>query len=235
MPQQMARGGAVGNVRDWATELKNKFYGSQIMDPFMRMVGKDPSKYMASGGLAGMNIPPELLEKLKELSGQASAPAPRAYDQLAALGPNPAQQMQGGGLTGATEAAGAMMPALQPLLQVMSEDALNAVAQPRTYAQTQPAQPFQAGGQPFEGQVRGRGDGMSDQVPFNIEGQQPALLSRDEYVVPADVVAMVGDGSSNAGANQFDNFIGDIRQMKYGRQVQPREINQGLGSLLGVA
>jgi hypothetical protein len=229
--QRMERGGAVGTVKDWATELKNRFYGSQIMDPFMRMVGKDPSKYMAGGGMMD-DIPPELLEMIK---AQASAPAPKAYDQLAALGQNPMQQMQGGGLTGAAEASGAMMPALQPLLQVASEEALQAVNQPRTYAQTQSVQPFQAGGQPFEGQVRGRGDGMSDQVPFNIEGQQPALLSRDEYVVPADVVAMVGDGSSNAGANQFDNFIGDIRQMKYGRQVQPREINQGLGSLLGIA
>ena len=223
--QRMERGGAVGTVKDWATELKNRFYGSQIMDPFMRMVGKDPSKYMAGGGMMG-DIPPELLAKLKEMSGQASAPAPKAYDQLAALGQNPMQQMQGGGLTGAAEASGSMMPALQPLLQVASEEALQAVNQPRTYAE---------GGQPFEGQVRGRGDGMSDQIPFNIEGQQPALLSRDEYVVPADVVAMVGDGSSNAGADQFDNFIGDIRQMKYGRQVQPREINRGLGSLLGVA
>ena len=51
---QLERGGAVGTVKDWATELKNRFYGSQIMDPFMRMVGKDPSKYMAGGGLAGM-------------------------------------------------------------------------------------------------------------------------------------------------------------------------------------
>ena len=221
----------------------NNYYGIGpdgqpiLMDgsPQQIALGQPMPQQMASGGLAGLNIPPELLEKLKAMAGQASAPAPKAYDQLAALGPNPMQQMQGGGLAGAAEAAGSMMPALQPLIEVASEEALNAVAQPRTYAQIQPAQPFQAGGQPFEGQVRGRGDGMSDQVPFNIEGQQPALLSRDEYVVPADVVAMVGDGSSNAGADQFDNFIGDIRQMKYGRQVQPREINQGLGSLLGVA
>jgi len=184
---------------------------------------QQPEQKMAGGGMPDMsNIPPEMLELLK---AQASAPAPKAYDQLAALGQNPMQQMQGGGLTGAAEASGSMMPALQPLLQVASEEALQAVAQPRTYAQ----------GGSFEGRVAGQGDGMSDQVPFNIEGQQPALLSRDEYVVPADVVAMVGDGSSNAGADQFDNFIGDIRTMKYGRQVQPRELNQGLGSLLGVA
>ena len=197
--------------------------GSQGMDQFAGLTD-NPTQQMAGGGMPDMsNIPPEILEQLK---AQASAPTtPKAYDQLAALGPNPMQQMQGGGLTGAAEAYGSMMPALQPLLQVASEEALQAVAQPRTYAH----------GGPFEGRVAGQGDGMSDQVPFNIEGQQPALLSRDEYVVPADVVAMVGDGSSNAGADQFDNFIGDIRTMKYGRQVQPRELNQGLGSLLGVA
>jgi hypothetical protein len=236
--QQMERGGAVGQVTDWGgdlhqkfygsklmeplRDLKKKFYGSELMEPLMRVMGKDRSKYMAGGGMMG-DIPPEMLELLK---AQASAPAPKAYDQLASLGQNPMQQMQEGGLTGAAEASGSMMPALQPLLQVASEEALQAVAQPRSYAQ---------GGQPFEGRVEGRGDGMSDQIPFNIEGQQPALLSRDEYVIPADVVAMVGDGSSNAGADQFDNFIGDIRTMKYGRQVQPRELNQGLGSLLGVA
>ena len=223
--QPMERGGAVGQVTDWGEDLKKKFYGSQLMEPLMRIMGKDRSKYMAGGGMPDMsNIPPEILEQLK---AQASAPTtPKAYDQLAALGRNPMQQMQEGGLTGAAEASGSMMPALQPLLQVASEEALQAVSQPRSYAQ---------GGQPFEGRVEGRGDGMSDQIPFNIEGKQPALLSRDEYVIPADVVAMVGDGSSNAGADQFDNFIGDIRTMKYGRQVQPRELNQGLGSLLGVA
>ena len=42
---------------------------------------------------------------------------------------------------------------------------------------------------------------MSDDIPFSIEGEQPALLARDEYVIPADVVAMVGNGSSDAGAD----------------------------------
>ena len=231
--QQMARGGPIDKVREWAGDIKGKYFRSPLLKPihkrFNEMGMLDDEQYARTQGYAGggmpdmSNIPPEILEQLK---AQASAPAPKAYDQLAALGQNPMQQMQGGGLTGAAEASGSMMPALQPLLQVASEEALQAVAQPRTYAQ---------GGQPFEGRVAGQGDGMSDQIPFNIEGQQPALLSRDEYVVPADVVAMVGDGSSNAGADQFDNFIGDIRTMKYGRQVQPRELNQGLGSLLGVA
>ena len=84
----------------------------------------------------------------------------------------------------------------------------------------------------FEGRVKGEGDGMSDDIPFNIEGQQPALLARDEYVIPADVVAMVGNGSSDAGADHIDQAIAGIRQAKYGRDQQPRE-TEGLGGLLG--
>ena len=88
----------------------------------------------------------------------------------------------------------------------------------------------------FEGQVQGRGDGMSDQILFEVEGDNPdkALLSRDEYVIPADVVAMLGNGSSNAGSDQLDKFIKGIRQESFGTQKQQRELNaqQGLRGLV---
>jgi len=91
-------------------------------------------------------------------------------------------------------------------------------------------------GQYFEGQVVGNGDGMSDQILFEVEGNNPdkALLSRDEYVIPADVVAMLGNGSSNAGSEQLDNFIKGIRQDSFGTQKQQRQLNaqQGLGGLV---
>jgi len=77
--------------------------------------------------------------------------------------------------------------------------------------------------QPFEGRVMGQGDGMSDEIPFSIEGQQPALLSRDEYVLPADVVSALGNGSSNAGADKLDGFLTDVRKKVMGRE---RQINQ---------
>ena len=73
----------------------------------------------------------------------------------------------------------------------------------------------------FEGMVPGQGTGMSDDIPFSIEGNQPALLSRDEYVLPADVVSQLGDGSSGAGADMLDNFISRLRQSKYGNSQQP--------------
>ena len=75
----------------------------------------------------------------------------------------------------------------------------------------------------FEGMVKGNGDGMSDEIPFSIEGQQPALLSRAEYVLPADVVSALGNGSSNAGADMLDKFMTDVREKTMGRD---RQINQ---------
>ena len=78
--------------------------------------------------------------------------------------------------------------------------------------------------QPFEGRVMGQGDGMSDEIPFSIEGEQPALLSRDEYVVPADVVAALGNGSSNAGADKLDGFLTNVRKDVMGRERQINEI-----------
>jgi hypothetical protein len=42
--------------------------------------------------------------------------------------------------------------------------------------------------------VRGQGDGMSDEITATIEGEQDVLLSDGEYVIPADVVAMLGNG-----------------------------------------
>tara|TARA_Y100001963_G_scaffold102135_1_gene140573 strand:- start:290 stop:823 length:534 start_codon:yes stop_codon:yes gene_type:complete len=99
-----------------------------------------------------------------------------------------------------------------------------------TRAEGGPLQPY------FEGQVQGRGDGMSDQILFEVEGDNPdkALLSRDEYVIPADVVAMLGNGSSNAGSDQLDNFIKGVRQDSFGTQKQQRELNaqQGLRGLV---
>lgn len=115
----------------------------------------------------------------------------------------------------------------------------------------QPPQPFQEGGPMtgegsvpyFEGRVMPTGDltedGMSDNIPFVIAGRQeggqmgmqPAVLSPDEYVIPADVVSMLGNGSSNAGANDLDQFINNFRMDKYGRPKQPPEMSGGLSSL----
>ncbi len=89
-------------------------------------------------------------------------------------------------------------------------------------------------GQYFEGKVTGPGDGQSDQVLFEVEGKNPdmALLSPDEYVIPADTVAMIGSGSSSAGAKKLDGFVKNIRQEAIGSKKQQKPIKQGLESFL---
>tara|TARA_R100001079_G_scaffold30558_1_gene15486 strand:+ start:1483 stop:3024 length:1542 start_codon:yes stop_codon:yes gene_type:complete len=86
-------------------------------------------------------------------------------------------------------------------------------------------------GEYFEGQVEGKGDGMSDEIPFRVEGGNPdfALLSKDEYVIPADVVSMLGNGSSDAGADELDDFVKDTRKEAFGREKQQTEIDAGKG------
>lgn len=69
----------------------------------------------------------------------------------------------------------------------------------------------------------GPGGGLDDLIPTSINGRQAAALSDGEFVVPADVVSMMGDGSSNAGARRLYDLVKQIRQAKTGtdRQAGP--------------
>lgn len=58
--------------------------------------------------------------------------------------------------------------------------------------------------------VAGPGDGVSDDVPASIEGEQPAMIARGEYVIPARVVAELGNGSTEAGAERLDQMVAQI-------------------------
>lgn len=73
------------------------------------------------------------------------------------------------------------------------------------------------------------GDGMSDSVPAMISGQngqsQPAQLSEGEFVVPADAVSGLGNGSTDAGATQLQSMVERTRQMRNGGVVQPPAID----------
>ena len=69
------------------------------------------------------------------------------------------------------------------------------------------------------------GDGMSDDINATIEGGQPARLSDGEFVVPADVVSHLGNGSSDAGAEQLYAMMDRIREARTGTEEQGREIS----------
>jgi len=72
--------------------------------------------------------------------------------------------------------------------------------------------------------VEGAGDGLNDAIPAMIDGQQPAALSKDEYIIPADVVSHAGNGSSEAGGQKFDQLVSKVRQNRTGMPVQPEAI-----------
>ena len=85
-----------------------------------------------------------------------------------------------------------------------------------------------------EGQIEGAGNGgMDDDIPMSIGADtSAAAVSQDEYIIPADVVAMAGDGSSDAGANKFDKLLDNIRQEKYGKKEQPKPLKGDLRSYM---
>jgi hypothetical protein len=62
--------------------------------------------------------------------------------------------------------------------------------------------------------IKGEGDGTSDSIP--------AMVADSEFVMPADVVAALGNGSSDAGASKLDQMVEQIR--KRARSTNPSEL-----------
>jgi len=68
--------------------------------------------------------------------------------------------------------------------------------------------------------LKGPGDGMSDSIPGVIGGRQPARLADGEFVVPADVVSHLGNGSTDAGAKKLYAMMAKVRQARTGKKKQ---------------
>ena len=68
-------------------------------------------------------------------------------------------------------------------------------------------------------------DGMADQVPAMIGNSQPAALSDGEFVIPADVVSHLGNGNSDAGAQNLYSMMERVRKDRTGNPKQGKEIN----------
>jgi hypothetical protein len=83
--------------------------------------------------------------------------------------------------------------------------------------------PFAEGGQARF--LSGGGDGMSDSIKASINGTQEARLADGEFVIPADVVSHLGNGSSKAGAKQLYSMMDKIRKARTGNPKQGKQIN----------
>jgi hypothetical protein len=78
-----------------------------------------------------------------------------------------------------------------------------------------------------EGLLHGPGTGQSDGIAGLIEGEQgqePVRLADGEFVVPADVVSALGDGSTKAGAKALYDMLDRIRQQAYGHLQQANPV-----------
>ena len=58
--------------------------------------------------------------------------------------------------------------------------------------------------------LNGSTDDMADKIPANIDGKQEARLSHGESVIPADVVSHLGNGNSEAGAQELYSMMDRI-------------------------
>ena len=83
---------------------------------------------------------------------------------------------------------------------------------------------FAMGGKPKGGYLNGQGDGMSDSIPATIEGKQPARLADGEFVIPADVVSHLGNGSSKAGSKRLYAMLDKVRHARTGNKKQGKQI-----------
>ena len=73
--------------------------------------------------------------------------------------------------------------------------------------------------------LKGPGDGMSDDIPAKIGKKQPARLADGEFVVPADVVSGLGNGSTDAGAKKLYAMMDKVRHARTGTKKQGKQIN----------
>lgn len=111
-----------------------------------------------------------------------------------------------------------------PPAQLPQQNAMLGMNRPAQPAQAQPIQKYASGGViALEGGgkvAQGPGGGLDDLIPTSIDGQRAAALSDGEFVIPADVVSMMGDGSSHAGSRRLYDLVKQIRENKTGTEEQ---------------
>jgi hypothetical protein len=207
---------------EWMMEPMN-VYGSE-----REWIGPgDPSAYYTYGQQGAPHTGEQLFVTPEPFAGeagpQAAGPGPTgglgAQDQLAQMmaqgQPIPAQMVRGGGArlraAGYSQDpnTGTWMPPAQELGQGMPGNAMGGYQRGGEYdywaqnADVPRASPSVAASGRY---VKGPGTGRSDDIP--------ARLSDGEYVIDAESVALLGDGSGDAGAKRLDEMRSNLRKHK---------------------
>ena len=77
-----------------------------------------------------------------------------------------------------------------------------------------------------DGMIEGIGKGRDDMVQATLEGEKDVLLSDGEFVLPADVVSGIGDGSSKAGEDELMRLIDRVRTRRTGTKEPPNMVGE---------
>jgi hypothetical protein len=144
---------------------------------------------------------------LEAAAPQYATPAPNPYAGKIPMAYNPAP-------VAATPASSAGLPAVPTREQIDMQNQQNT-----------PIQMARGGVADAGRYLRGKTDGMADEIETSIDEEQPALLSHGEFVIPADVVSHLGNGNSEAGAEKLYSMMDRIREARTGTKEQGKEIN----------
>jgi hypothetical protein len=193
-----------------------------------------PTMQAAQGGIMGMaggGLFSDLTSQVTAMGPtEAKAaqysynPADQTYAQQAAAPQGSGGMFEGGGFLDLIRRAGILGPTDAKAKQYSYDP------KGQSYAQNMAAggiaslpNEYAAGGK----LLQGPGDGMSDSIPAVIKGARPqrAALAQGEFVIPADVVSHLGNGSTDAGAKRLYAMMDKIRHARTGTEKQGRQIN----------
>ena len=239
--------GAQGGIRD-ALNLKPGSMASKGLDWW------DKQDTLTQAGLGGAGIlgaraltqKPNTVAPLPKYESKLAGYDRNTFTPTDSIQPNPyytAQYAQGG-IAAMAGPQGSMYPQSQqdqtqyatPSQMPTSSSVINAGYEAQTDPYTgEPTKGFAAGGGigSLGGYAHGGnpqlldgpGDGMSDSIPASIGNKQPARLAQGEFVVPADVVSHLGNGSTDAGAKHLYTMMNNVRKARTGNPKQGKQIN----------
>ena len=229
---------------DWLEDILDNA-GEAVKDIFDDATSSEAIKSYLGMGLAGLlgnfdepNIP--------VVGYQGSIPEYQAVRQRVAMPEDPNRRPGAGGRRYFTDTIFAQKPESMPMTVEQAQAAAAAQAQglaglnptydaPPTGTKKKEETAGTTAGTGYGGPgprfmmeggryLGGITDGMADQIPANVGGDE-VRLSDGEFVIPADVVSHLGNGNSNAGAAQLHRFMDNVRKERTGNSKQGKEIN----------
>ena len=215
-------------------------YGGYASDMGMNGQQQNATGYNGTGGKfgdlinhaqqAGISRGDNLGSNFQSTQAIPNVYQPTQADQTPSYNPNPAQ----------AAVSAVASPSYDTMMQGVAPQDFNRVfgqVMNQNQAPQQPVKMAQGGGIGSLGGyahggnpqlLDGPGDGMSDSIPASIGNRQPARLAQGEFVVPADVVSHLGNGSTDAGAKHLYAMMDKVRQARTGNKKQGKQINSAM-------